>query len=180
MCHKNSIETKRNNDLSFSSNDKDICIVCNDLNDSKVAYYNCSKFHNLCKNCFDAHDNNSHSAEGSKCPMCNAKLLKENQSPSQISIPELINLDLKTINHKHIFIHQNFKLKKTNNLVHITSGNTKIAFYIVNGEIMKYMRMFVAENGFLYSYNEDYECYHVAVYKNKYQFWDSSKISLNL
>jgi hypothetical protein len=170
---------KQTSSLTISSaqnNTDNKCIICYESNHSFIAYYDCSKMHNLCKNCFENHDDNS-STEGSKCPMCNAKLLKENANPSSLSILELKDIDIKTIKRKHIFIHQNFKLKKSNNT--IVSDNN-ITFYISNGEIMKYMRMFVAQNGFLYLYNEQYECYHIAVHKDRYQFWDASRISLNL
>lgn len=156
---------------------EDICTVCYEVDIAKIKFFHCSKPHNLCLGCL----NNMKKLNKSvvKCPQCGADMCAEFKNPGLLTKSELALIDLKKINMKDVFIHQNFALDNNSKLMDIVINNKKITLYSLHGTLSMYAGMFICNNGFLYKYNEDADEYHVSVQQGKYQFWDMSRICIS-
>lgn len=170
------------------------CSICYVNVTTPMEFFTCRKnyektteikypFHIICTKCIEQHL----LSNTNTCPSCNADLCNEQKHPSILTAKELFHINKKLIPQKNIFIHQNFVLNANAKMTTLIFDNTdkkkstiKISLYNLNGAIMQYLDMFVCADGFLYKYDPKYERYHIAVQKGKFQFWDISRISLNL
>jgi hypothetical protein len=157
------------------------CTVCFETNLSSKQYYCCTRVHNLCAICYHKHSVSTLNSErSSKCPTCKSGLKNEFKQPIYLTVPEINSINVKELNVNSIYIHQNYKLQQDTDIIKICLNKTETFFHSCDGKIVMYLDMFVGKNGFLYSYNKRYKSYHIAVAKNKYQFWDASKMVLQL
>lgn len=164
-----------------SDDEDDICTICYTINNSKLAFYNCTKRHNICFQCYENHTNFvTNIMRNNTCPTCAADLKNEYKDPYLLTPIELSDLNIKNILKNNIHIHQHFKLQKNTHIIKLSSNKTEIFFHALNGKMLTYLDMFVCQNGFLYTYDTKCEIYHVAVSRNKFQFWDINKMILNL
>ena len=148
--------------------------VCYLENKSLITYFKCIKFHSVCTKCFNKLIDLKKEAT---CPVCNAELCNEARSPETLTKAELLKINPAKIILKHIYFHQMFEFNLRYNILRIFNGReVELEFYIINGVLASYDGMFISTNGFLYSYDENYQKYHLAIKRNKYQFWDMSKI----
>ena len=158
---------------NLKSSDENNCMVCIDENKQHIKYFDCIKYHNICTKCFNKL---VYFRKKNSCPLCNAKMSDICKSPSTLTVIELMALDVKQILQRHIFIHQNYEIDPNYKLITIDNNGQYIKLYSYNGKLADYNGMFLCDNGFLYIYDNNFEKYHIAVQKNKYQFWDISRI----
>lgn len=151
------------------------CIVCYEQNKINKIYFNCSKYHNLCRKCFYTHVK-SNNIDKYKCPLCRAELANECKSPKSLTPMEIQGLDKKHILQSNIFIHQNYVLDKNFIPVTLSYNDKKIVLYMNNGILVQHHDMFISEDGFFYEYSDKIQSYILAISKNRYQFWDSSRV----
>lgn len=155
------------------SYDNESCCVCYCVIPIQIEYFSCTVYHGLCTDCFNKISYNLKTC----CPLCNAELRNECKSPKNLSKLDIFSLDTTKILQKYVFIHQNFQLDPKFKTLKIKNDCELLEFYIQNGTFAMYDGMFICkDNGFLYTYDEEYEMYHLAVKKGKYQFWDVSRI----
>jgi hypothetical protein len=182
------------NSLLINTQDVSDCCICYIHIDNPVEYYKCHEnynkilqrkspirnFHIICKVCFknceSAVNNNIIS---NRCPMCKAELCNEYISPDILSKSELLSIDIKKIPNNSIYIQQSLILDPKTKIITINTGKNKIQLYSLYGNLVLYSNMFVNPNGFLYEYNEMYSCYHLAIRRQKYQFWDVSRVTIS-
>lgn len=155
----------------------DCCIICYGRNTKQVNYFKCSKYHNLCGICFNMHINSTNT-NSDKCPICKAGLSNECKNPYTLSEYDLYHLDVKNILQRHIFIHQNFALNPSYYPAFIKFGSEKISLFMDNGVPALYLGMFIATNGFFYDYSKKTKCYILSISKQRYQFWDNSRVQI--
>lgn len=149
-----------------------MCCVCYKKNDCvKNVRFNCiDTYHHTCKKCCD----NYISFGGNKCPLCRAELLPHMKNPKDISLREVIYLEVINIRLADIYFHANIKLPPNAEIMEIKSKSGVHKFYGMNGYLLSYNGMFLAENGFLYNHIKENNIYHLAIMKNKYQYWNLS------
>lgn len=158
----------------FYPDGSDTCIICFDKNDDKKLYFKCDKYHNLCRDCFNKN------ARSEKCPMCKAEYINEYKNPNQLEELELSKINVRNIYPKYIFIHQDFISKLTKKTTIVYSDNRFIRLYSSHGSLDTFKTMFICDNGFLYNYSDELDIYYLAVRGGKYQFWDNSRVYINL
>lgn len=159
------------------------CIICYEDNNNKIQYFKCSKYHNLCRVCFYKHItiNKINTGCSNKCPICKAEFTNECISPTLLSVPEICNINIRNIITRNIYVHQTFTLSPYYKPITINYGKDKtISLYMDNGMIATYMGMFIGTNGFLYDYDRRYGVYMLSINKDKYQFWDNSKMHIEI
>lgn len=183
--------------------DDQSCIICQDHVKKPSEYFECwksfilsadakesvkeidkneslYKFHIICNKCFIRQ-----SLIKNICSICKAKLCKEHKNPQSLEVDELCTLDKRKIPQRNIYVYQNFELPPHAKIMTVDFDNSSgksiiMKLYSLGGKFMEYKSMLVGEDGFLYSYNTQYERYHIAIQKGRYQFWDASRISLDL
>ena len=172
----------------------DICTVCYIQNLKKIQFYKCLKYHNLCESCFDKsnnitnnndpddsdNDTNKNTNDTNTCPTCRSSINLEFKHPSKLTLTELSKINLTLIRTRYIFIHQNFELLKKNKFAKILSDKNDLEIVLKKGTFATFLGLYVAKNGFLYDYNTDHDIYYPAVHRGKFQFWDISKVSIDL
>jgi len=112
--------------------------------------------------------------------MCRAKLLFYHNKPSSFTKKELTKIDKTKILQFNIFIYQNFILNSNYVPMEIKTNNQNIVLYSLKGSLAKFSNLYICNDGFMYDYDEQHDCYFLAVKKDKFQFWDSSRIRLNI
>lgn len=149
------------------------CMICLEDHFNNRLYFNCEKPHRICEICI-----NKLIFQNKKtiCPLCRADFVNEMKPPNTLTNEEILLLDIDTITHKYIYIHQNVNFYSKYDITSVVNCKEILDFYSKNGNLVMYMGMFISTNGFFYSYNEETNCYQLAVKKNKYQFWDLSRI----
>jgi hypothetical protein len=100
------------------------------------------------------------------------------KKPSDFTKKELVKIDKSKILQFNIFIHQNFILNPSYVPVEIKTNDQNIVLYSTKGSLVKFSNLYICEDGFMYDYDEQYDYYFLAVKKNKFQFWDSSRIRI--
>lgn len=152
------------------------CIICLNTHSNNIKYFDCSKNHNLCFLCINNLLNSNIEPE---CPLCRAKMLFYYKKPSEFTKKELTKIDKSKILQFNIFIHQNFILNPSYVPMEIKTNEQNIRLYSLKGSLVKFSNLYICEDGFMYDYDEQYDCYFLAVKKGKFQFWDSSRIRLH-
>jgi len=169
---------KNNNDITNDNK----CTICLRNNTNKfIAYYKCTKPHNICSSCHSEYVlTNINSPRRGKCPTCSACIIKEYEEPAKLTLSEIIQLEEEKIQVDKIFVHQNYRLQQDTEIMQICNEKSNIALYTLNGRILVYNNMFLGESGFLYNYDKINKTYHLAVDRNKYQFWNINLIATHL
>lgn len=179
--HINKIDNNSFNSLQDDNNSDNKCTICYENNNRPIQYYKCTKLHNICNTCYQENLlQNPKSDRYGKCPTCSAVLNNECKEPANLSVCEIKQLVTKNINMHNIYIHQNYRLQKDTVVMHISNKKSEIELITSHGKPITYLNMFLCKNGFLYKYDMADECYYLAVTKNKYQFWDTKRMILNL
>lgn len=159
------------------------CTICYENNNKPIQYYKCTKLHNICNTCYQENLlQNPKLDRYGKCPTCSAVLNNECKEPANLSPYEIKQLVIKNINMHNIYIHQNYRLQKGTTVMQILNkkSESEIELITSQGKPVTYLNMFLCKNGFLYKYDMSDDCYYLAVTKNKYQFWDTNRMVLNL
>lgn len=158
------------------------CCICNENSEVKNKYYDCLKLHLVCDMCFKLKNesHNKHNEKDSGCPVCRAKLNIKFKEPKDLSNEELIYFEKKNINKNNIYIHQNFKFNNNAMKTIIKFNDKQVELYYLNGKPYSYLDMNVGVDGFLYKYDNKYKMFYISVFQNKFQFWDMSRVNLDL
>jgi hypothetical protein len=127
----------------------------------------------MCSNCYETHVIENKKLE---CPTCKKGLIKECYPPNKLKKSEIVKLDVNKILQRNIYIHQHFVLNRDYKVITLKSENNSIDVYGIKGIPMKYDGMLIGVNGFLYSYDEKTDLYYLAYKKQRFQFWDTSRI----
>lgn len=151
-----------------------LCIVCHESNIKHIQYFKCTKYHNLCRLCF-----NKLKIASNICPLCRSSPIIEAKNPGLLTPMELFKIDVKKIDSANIYIHQYFTLPPDTKPIDIYYDNNKISLYMRNGNLAMFGGMFIGTNGFLYSYDEKYNRYYLSIHRAKFQFWDINRISID-
>lgn len=147
------------------------CSVCLEKKGNKEIMFECDKYHPMCDSCFeDYYDKNKAKIN---CPLCRAELLSEFKKPKDLTICELLHLNLKNINKDSVetiglLLDDNMK-KST-----VCTDNSHVKLYTKDGSLFRYNDLFVSTNGFLYTYDKDYDAYIPVVKDNKFHRWNNS------
>ena len=155
------------------------CNICLNTHRNNIKYFDCTKDHNICFLCIN-NLLNFKNYIGPECPMCRAKMLFYYKNPSTFTKKELVDVDKTKILQFYIFIHQNFILNPNYFPMEIKTSKQNIVLYSLKGSLAKFANLYICEDGFLYDYDEQHDCYFLAVKKDKFQFWDASRIRINL
>ena len=155
------------------------CNICLNNHANNVKYFDCSKDHNLCFLCINTLLNSKADQEP-ECPMCRAKMLFYYRKPSTFTKKELTTINKAKILQFNIFIYQNFILNPNYVPMEIKTSNQNIVLYSLKGGLAKFSNLYICVDGFMYDYDEQHDCYFLAVKKDKFQFWDFSRIRLNI
>jgi hypothetical protein len=105
-------------------------------------------------------------------------MLYYHKKPSAFTKKELFNIDKTRILQFNIFIYQNFILNPNCFQLEIKTSDQNIVLYTLKGNLVKFSNLYVCDDGFMYDYDEQYDRYYLAVKKDKFQFWDASRIML--
>ena len=163
----------------MSDKNKDECVICYEKNQIEIRYFACLKYHNLCRRCFHKHSN-SNLSDKCKCPLCKAELINECKQPNTLNTLEIHDLNKKNILPSNIFIHQNYRLNSSLIPIMIKYNDKTVSLYMENGMLVQHHDMFIGTDGFFYEYNQKHNCYILAVSKNRFQFWDTPRVFINL
>lgn len=161
------------------------CMICySKFKNDNNTYFKCKKIHYICIICINKIIYNNNREKFAKndlsCPLCKAPPRSELKQPSKLDPSENI-LDPELIPLTNIFIHQNFILDRDVEILNVINKNGDkndeiLELYTKDGSLIMYIGMFVASNGFFYSYNKHKKSYILAVKKDKYQFWDVTRM----
>lgn len=154
------------------------CIICLNTHTNNIKYFDCSTEHNLCFLCIN-NLLNTNSKNGPECPMCRSKIIFYHKPPNTFTKMELANIDKTKILQFNIFIHQNFILNPNYLSIEIKTSKQNIVLYSTKGSLVKFSNLYICKDGFMYDYDEQHDQYFLAIKKNKFQFWDSSRIRIN-
>lgn len=156
-----------------------ICAVCYSTQNNQLAFFECTKYHHMCLKCYNTNTKLSLASNlNVVCSTCRAPRLLQFINPGQLTFDQTLKINTKTIDISQLFIHQNINPSNyNNNFVTVISGKYDIKLYTKNGDMIKYLNMFIAQNGFLYVYCEELNMYYLKVDRDKFQFWDTSKIT---
>lgn len=165
------------------------CAICDVKKVDFKQYFKChesytknsknNSFHKYCNNCFESllkAKNNDY--DYINCPLCKAGVINECKPPNLLSIGDQLRINTTNILLKHIFIHQNFIIKKDYVLAHVVIDGVSIDLYFSKGSPVLFHQMYVSEDGFLYHFDTEMNTYRLAVNGNKYQFWDMSRLCI--
>lgn len=161
------------------------CNICYTENTDGIKYFKCLKnyYHNICYDCFDRMREDMYREDQKnilKCPTCKAHILNECKYPTTLSLKELVEIDTKKIYKQNIYPHMYFKKNPECKLLTIQSNNKIMKFYSLNGKMEQFNGMFICSDGFLYRYDNNYDIYYIGVTKGKYQFWDNTRVNIQL
>ncbi len=146
------------------------CVICLDKKGNKKIMFECDKYHPICDTCF--HSYYEKNASKITCPLCRAELLTEFKNPEDMSLWELLHINIKNIDKKNMeFIGIELDGIKNMKKSTICTDNSHVKLYTKNGNLYSFDDMFVSPNGFLYNYNKNYDAYVLSIKNNKFQCW---------
>ena len=170
------VKQRKMNNLPFLTKyrieEQNECIVCLEQKHDKKSMFNCHTYHPICDDCFHNYyeKNGENYDELIRCPECRAKLLPEFKNPKDISLWELLHINVTNIDQQNISI-INISLENNLKISTVCTDNSHVTLYNKNGNLYKFEDLFVSPNGFLYHYIEFYDIYILSIKNNKFQGW---------